>query len=317
VVVGDHGEGFGEHGRKQHDSVLYEEGLHVPLVIHDPGEPREHKIAPLVTQLDILPTVLSLAGWTLDVPLRGQDMRELREDRRLFGYCWYDRSCASMLDGTLKVIHYFGRRPDEAFDLAKDPDEKRNIASSVRDLSSRVREVLAWRGSVRGAYADYYKELLSEIVSPVMHEGITHPLRFEMGDYLEFLGYDLSEDGPVRARSEVTITFYYRVLRRIPAGWRLSTQGLTDRGDWVSLDHEPVEGLYPMSQWQSGQYIKDVYTMRLSSKLRPGGSLKVVQGLYRSRSGKKTQHAPISGQPADDKQKVELFTLAVKPLGQP
>ena len=32
VIVGDHGEGMGEHGRKQHDLVLWQEGISIPMV---------------------------------------------------------------------------------------------------------------------------------------------------------------------------------------------------------------------------------------------------------------------------------------------
>jgi hypothetical protein len=37
VVYGDHGEGFGEHGRWRHEDVIWEEGARVPLLIHAPG----------------------------------------------------------------------------------------------------------------------------------------------------------------------------------------------------------------------------------------------------------------------------------------
>ena len=33
VMMGDHGEGFGEHGLFQHDETTYEEGLRVPLIV--------------------------------------------------------------------------------------------------------------------------------------------------------------------------------------------------------------------------------------------------------------------------------------------
>jgi lipoteichoic acid synthase len=32
----DEGEAFGEHGRYQHDNVSYEEGLRIPMMVHDP-----------------------------------------------------------------------------------------------------------------------------------------------------------------------------------------------------------------------------------------------------------------------------------------
>lgn len=42
VVHGDHGDGFGEHGFYEHPQALYEELIHVPLVVHDTGDsPRE------------------------------------------------------------------------------------------------------------------------------------------------------------------------------------------------------------------------------------------------------------------------------------
>src|SRR5215216_1186478 len=37
VIYGDHGEGFGEHDLYQHDNTIYQEGLKVPLIIHEPG----------------------------------------------------------------------------------------------------------------------------------------------------------------------------------------------------------------------------------------------------------------------------------------
>ena len=36
VIVADHGEAFGEHDTMQHDLTIYNEGIHVPLIIHDP-----------------------------------------------------------------------------------------------------------------------------------------------------------------------------------------------------------------------------------------------------------------------------------------
>ena len=37
IVVGDHGELFGEHPLMEHGHALYEELIHVPLIIHFPG----------------------------------------------------------------------------------------------------------------------------------------------------------------------------------------------------------------------------------------------------------------------------------------
>ncbi len=67
IVTADHGEGFLEHGLTQHSNSLYEEAVHVPLLIHFPaGDAR----APLhgsslphrVSLADLYPTLLALTG---------------------------------------------------------------------------------------------------------------------------------------------------------------------------------------------------------------------------------------------------------------
>ena len=61
LLVGDHGEAFGEHGKRQHDDVLWEEGVHVPLLLHGPrdlvGPPR--RVGGLRQLMDLVPTI----GW--------------------------------------------------------------------------------------------------------------------------------------------------------------------------------------------------------------------------------------------------------------
>jgi arylsulfatase A-like enzyme len=310
VLVGDHGEGFGEHGMHQHDGVPYEEGLRVPLLIHDPSDPREQRIDAPASQIDIMPTTLAMAGWSLDGPTRGVELRDAPAGRPIYASCWLERSCIVQIDGDLKTIHYFGKRRDEAFDLRADPDELVNLAPGLSDMPQRVAATLAWWRSVRGAYDKHYHESSRGFIFNKQPDGISNKLRFDMGDYIEFLGYDLEGGTQYRARQEVTMTFYYRVKRRIPEGWRLSTQAVTDKGKWFSLDHEPAQGLHPMHRWEPGTYIKDVYKYQLPSGLRRGTTLMVEQGLYRDEGGR-VEHAPVTGQPASDKQKVRLFTLEI------
>ena len=64
VIYGDHGEGFGEHDLNQHDNTIYQEGLKVPFLIHDPGRFGSGKrVETLTDQADTLPTVLDLLGY--------------------------------------------------------------------------------------------------------------------------------------------------------------------------------------------------------------------------------------------------------------
>ncbi|MCP4640102.1 MAG: sulfatase-like hydrolase/transferase [bacterium] len=61
VIVTDHGEEFWDHGFLMHSLTLYEEQIHVPLIVRGPGlEPR--LVEETVETLDVLPTVADLLG---------------------------------------------------------------------------------------------------------------------------------------------------------------------------------------------------------------------------------------------------------------
>jgi choline-sulfatase len=65
VVVGDHGEGLGEHHEDTHGIFLYDSTIHVPLIVKLPAQSHPDRVARAqVRTTDILPTVVD---W-LDIP---------------------------------------------------------------------------------------------------------------------------------------------------------------------------------------------------------------------------------------------------------
>lgn len=63
VVVADHGEQLGEHGMLDHKMSLYEENVHVPLILRYPAVvPAGARIEAQVQSNDIFPTLLELSG---------------------------------------------------------------------------------------------------------------------------------------------------------------------------------------------------------------------------------------------------------------
>lgn len=74
ILTSDHGEEFWEHDGFAHGHTVYNELLHVPLIIgyssHLPGK----HIKSHVQLLDLFPTILSLAGIKNDFELRGRDL---------------------------------------------------------------------------------------------------------------------------------------------------------------------------------------------------------------------------------------------------
>ena len=74
VVTSDHGEEFWEHGGVSHGLTLYEEQLHVPLVVRVPGGGPGRRVPVPTSLLDLAPTLLDLLGLP---PLPSQDGHSL------------------------------------------------------------------------------------------------------------------------------------------------------------------------------------------------------------------------------------------------
>ena len=90
IVTGDHGEHFGEHNRAGHQFSLFDELLHVPLVIK-PGAPQQTLKKPngLVSLVDLYPTILE--GLGLDVPATVQGKSLFQPHTRDIVFAEYGR----------------------------------------------------------------------------------------------------------------------------------------------------------------------------------------------------------------------------------
>ena len=157
VIYGDHGEAFGEHDLFQHDDTIYQEGLKVPFIIHEPGR-FEHgrRVATLTNQLDVLPTVLDLLGFKVTgghypgISL----LSGPAEDRTLYFSCFDEYRCLASIQGDEKYIYFFGNQPPEVYDLGSDPLEQNNIANQLsrEELKDKRLQALAWYSKVNAMY---------------------------------------------------------------------------------------------------------------------------------------------------------------------
>ena len=159
VLYGDHGEGFGEHGLLGHNNTIYEEGLRIPFIIHAPGWfENGARVKGLSNLTDVLPTVLEMLGYEVE---NGEYpgyslLREPPEDRRLTFSCWFENSCLASIEGTEKYIYHYGDRPDEVFDLSKDPSEQENLAYIHPDeeMDGWRNDLLSWRSGIEAQYVE-------------------------------------------------------------------------------------------------------------------------------------------------------------------
>jgi len=162
VLTADHGQGLGEHGWWLH-RLLYQEQIHIPLIVKIPGGPSGVTVKELVRSIDIFPTVLQTLGLTVPPGIDGEDLLELVGDeaptpRRAYADALnlYDLNSRmvhrgrpnddlmhSVIEYPWKLI-YRPRRPDqsELYDLESDPDEAVNLYASEKGQADRLVEVL-------------------------------------------------------------------------------------------------------------------------------------------------------------------------------
>lgn len=154
VVLSDHGEAFGEHGRLQHNTTLYEEMLRIPLLLRLPGKKdRPARISAPVDQLDLAPTLCRLAGLEPPSQFRGLNLLPLiggkaREGRKRFLFSTANRNHSDgLLIGSLKVLRPF-RGAAEVYDLDRDPREKHPLDGAVdsrtKTMIKALDQQIAW-----------------------------------------------------------------------------------------------------------------------------------------------------------------------------
>jgi arylsulfatase A-like enzyme len=160
VVTSDHGEQFLEHGLFGHGLTLYDEELRVPLIMRYPHLlPADQRVKGQVQTLDILPTVLGLAG--IDARryrLGGRDLLLMAAAGAATPLPMIAETSMSgdpryaVRDGARKLVTPyaldFGHglevdKPEEVFDLAVDPREQNNLAPDHPKMAEVLRQQMA------------------------------------------------------------------------------------------------------------------------------------------------------------------------------
>jgi arylsulfatase A-like enzyme len=153
-VVSDHGEEFYEHGSRGHGTLPYEEVLRVPLIVTGAGIGSGVRRRSPVHHLDLMPTILEVAGIPAPEQLRGRSFAALLAERAveravehepIFSAAWslpegLQRPALTVRLGYQKLIRYDegSVRRFEHFDLSEDPREQRNIFEADSEQSRNL-----------------------------------------------------------------------------------------------------------------------------------------------------------------------------------
>jgi len=153
VVVGDHGEGLGDHGEETHGLFLYDSTLHVPMILKMGSAPQRGVVVDAqVRTTDILPTILTLTKVPVPAEMHGESMVPLIQNQAVnhdllaetdyplrFGWA----PIKALRTPDMKLIE--APKP-ELYDLKADAGEARNLYSAGSDQVKALQAELAkWK----------------------------------------------------------------------------------------------------------------------------------------------------------------------------
>jgi arylsulfatase A-like enzyme/Tfp pilus assembly protein PilF len=193
VIVGDHGEAFGEHGEYGHQVFCYKENLHVPFIIFGPQLPKKKRISVRVDLMDVMPTIidyLDLSIKNVRHDVQGISLMPLvhGKNKKMFserGFYFESKfasdalKCAETKGWVEKGYKFFDLPKPELYDLKKDPFEKNNIFLEKDALSKNMRQKIH-------AYVEKYRS---------SNFNADHKLSSIEKKRLESLGYISSSQG--------------------------------------------------------------------------------------------------------------------------
>ncbi len=186
VVVGDHGEGLGDHVERTHGYTLYESTQHVPLVFRLPGKMRAgYRAVEPVSLVDLTPTLIDLLGLRKPGAMTGRSLRPALsgttiDNRPCFGATddpflqngW--SPLQYLVDGNFKYIR---TSQPEFYDLKLDPGETKNLAGP-----GNSQETVAEMARLDSALDQFQRSLIPRKTTSVQ-------LSAEERRALESLGY--------------------------------------------------------------------------------------------------------------------------------
>ncbi|MFZ3264725.1 MAG: sulfatase-like hydrolase/transferase [Terriglobales bacterium] len=144
IVAADHGQSLGAHGEETHGIFLYDETIHVPLLIKLPvAQPSARKVTTKVRLVDIAPTLLEIAAIPVPSQMQGQSLLRIarstsggssgdqpvysRSDLSQRGFGW------SPLESWRAGKYLYIRAPKpELYDMTADPGANHNLAQSSK-----------------------------------------------------------------------------------------------------------------------------------------------------------------------------------------
>ena len=151
LFVADHGEEFFDHGGWLHGRSVFDELVHVPMIVKFQGaRGAGSRVAQMVALSDVLPTVLEAVGLSvpdppaiIGRPLQGVAFSKVPEPPVVSEISHRSFVSTGIRTGQEKYIRRFSPQTDELyFDLTKDPKEQTNLIEQKPERLRRLRSAV-------------------------------------------------------------------------------------------------------------------------------------------------------------------------------
>jgi len=147
IITSDHGEEFCERGDHWigHTKKLYQELIHVPLMIKFPGNNNKKTINDSVELIDLMPTIIDYMGFSIpdSYKLDGRKINFRKpEKKKIFSETKRSASLQSVIWKGWKLIYDPTNKNKELYNLRKDHFELRNIVSENNKMAKKTETML-------------------------------------------------------------------------------------------------------------------------------------------------------------------------------
>jgi lipoteichoic acid synthase len=150
VLVGDHGEAFGQHGQVTHAREIYDENLRVPCVFYNPGF-EFASLDVVAGTVDVAPAVLQVLGIKSPDSWHGVSLFARDAGSTAFFFAPWSEELFGFRKGNKKFIYNATENECEIYDLGKDPGELNNLANGNIPVQDCER-LASWVQTVNGRF---------------------------------------------------------------------------------------------------------------------------------------------------------------------
>lgn len=146
AFVADHGEGLNDHGHYHHGYTLFDDQVHIPMLVRIPGRHVGEVVTRPVAAIDLAPTLLGALGIPEPASFQGVDRLApgAPEGGHFFiEYPTYDSSAQkAWVEGRFKYMHDPLFHTEALYDTVADPGELDDVAAKHPDVVARARAAL-------------------------------------------------------------------------------------------------------------------------------------------------------------------------------